>query len=116
MAFNFDWGTYKRAIENEFTIVDKKKEEVAFLLNKVQNDIGLKLGEQNIILKARKLGFSSLMLGIAAIKFLFGKNERCASMSFDQSAAAKQLLRAATSIGANIIEAQASPSRKDFTP
>jgi len=28
---------------------------------------------------------------------------------------AKQLLRAATSIGANIIEAQASPSRKDFT-
>jgi four helix bundle protein len=28
---------------------------------------------------------------------------------------ARQLLRAATSIGANIIEAQASPSRKDFT-
>lgn len=27
----------------------------------------------------------------------------------------KQLLRLATSIGANIIEAQASPSRKDFT-
>ena len=28
---------------------------------------------------------------------------------------AKQLLRSATSIGANIIEAQASPSGKDFT-
>lgn len=28
---------------------------------------------------------------------------------------ARQLLKAATSIGANIIEAQASPSRKDFT-
>lgn len=28
---------------------------------------------------------------------------------------AKQLLRSATSIGANVIEAQASPSRKDFT-
>ncbi|MBL7069091.1 MAG: four helix bundle protein [Candidatus Omnitrophica bacterium] len=28
---------------------------------------------------------------------------------------AKQLLRAATSIGANIVEAQASSSRKDFT-
>lgn len=27
----------------------------------------------------------------------------------------RQLLRAATSIGANIVEAQASPSRKDFT-
>jgi len=28
---------------------------------------------------------------------------------------AKQLVRSATSIGANIIEAQASPSRRDFT-
>ena len=28
---------------------------------------------------------------------------------------ARQLLRSATSIGANIIEAQASPSRRDFT-
>lgn len=28
---------------------------------------------------------------------------------------AKQLLRTATSVGANIVEAQASPSRKDFT-
>jgi len=28
---------------------------------------------------------------------------------------AKQLLRAATSVGANIVEAQASPSRRDFT-
>ena len=27
----------------------------------------------------------------------------------------KQLLRAATSIGANVVEAQASPSRRDFT-
>jgi four helix bundle protein len=27
----------------------------------------------------------------------------------------RQLLRASTSVGANIIEAQASPSRKDFT-
>jgi len=39
------------------------------------------------------------------------------SLQGDMSAQiiAKQLLRAATSIGANIVEAQASPSRRDFT-
>jgi hypothetical protein len=94
MAFNFDWQKYKKAIENEFTIIDKKKEEVDFVLNKPQLDILPKLTDQNIILKARKLGFSSLMLGIGTIKFLFGINERIVSMSFDQSASAKQLLRA----------------------
>jgi len=94
MAFSFLWDNYKRAIENEFTIVNKQKDEVPFILNKAQVDIGPKLTEQNIILKARKLGFSSLMLSIAAIKFLFGKNERCVSMSFESSASAKQLQRA----------------------
>lgn len=94
MDFNFPWEKYKKSIEAEFTIIDKKKEEVPFILNAPQDDIIQKLAEQNIILKARKLGFSSLMLGIGAIKFLFGKNERVVSMSFDQSAAAKQLMRA----------------------
>jgi len=94
MPFKFGWENYKKAIETEFTIIDKKKEEVPFALNKPQDDIIQKLILQNIILKARKLGFSSLMLGIAAIKFLFGRNERCVSMSFDASSSAKQLLRA----------------------
>jgi len=94
MDFKFEWEKYKKAIEREFTIVNKQKKEVPFILNNVQNDIMPKLGLQNIILKARKLGFSSLLLGIGAIKFLFGENERCVSMSFDKSAASKQLLRA----------------------
>lgn len=90
----FKWQEYKRAIENEFSIIDKRKQEVPFILNKAQDDIIQQLTEQNIILKARKLGFSSLMLAIGAIKFLFGENERVVSMSFDKSASAKQLLRA----------------------
>lgn len=94
MAFDFPWEKYQKAIETEFTIITKQKEEKPFILNKAQADIIQKLGEQNIILKARKLGFSSLMLGIGAIKFLFGKNERIVSMSFDASASAKQLMRA----------------------
>lgn len=91
---DFDWQKYKKAIENEFTIVDKDKHEVPFLLNKAQDDFIQRISNKNVILKVRKLGFSSVLLGIAAIKFLFGENERCVSMSFDADASGKQLERA----------------------
>lgn len=96
MSTVFKWENYKRAIENEFTIVNKNKVEVPFILNPAQSDILPQLTDQNVILKARKLGFSSLMLGIAMVKFLFGRNEKAVSMSFDQSASSRQLLRAKT--------------------
>ena len=92
MTFNPE--TYKEIIETEFTIINKDKKEVPFIFNKAQADILPQLTDQNIILKARKLGFSSLMLAIGTAKFLFGKNERVVSMSFDSGASAKQLLRA----------------------
>lgn len=92
--FNFNWKEYKRAIEENFTIIDKDKNEVPFILNKAQDDFLENLIERNVILKARKMGFSSVLLAVAAIKFLFGKNERCYSMSFDATASAKQLERA----------------------
>lgn len=92
MLFNADG--YKRAIENELSIVNKDKIEVPFTLNKAQDDIISKLTERNVILKCRKLGFSSLMLAIGALKFLLGNNERVVSMSFDADASVKQLERA----------------------
>lgn len=85
---------YKRAIENEFTIINKDKLEVPFVLNKAQDHFVKNLTERNIILKARKMGFSSVLLAIASLKFLLGKNERCVSMSFDADASGKQLERA----------------------
>jgi len=94
MAFEFNWEGYKQAIENEFTIVDKNKIEVPFMLNKAQNHFGEHAQERNVILKARKMGFSSVLLAIAALKFIFGRNERCVSMSFDATASGKQLERA----------------------
>lgn len=90
----FNSTGYKRAIENEFSIVNKDREEVPFVLNKAQDDIINKLSDRNVILKCRKLGFSSLLLAIASLKFLLGKNERCVSMSFDADASVKQLERA----------------------
>ena len=59
---------------------------------------------------------------------VFDIKERCSIFSLDtikflgtlsdhyiSRTMGKQLLRSATSIGANIVEAQSSPSRKDFT-
>lgn len=94
MAFSFNHDGYKRAIEENFTIVDKKKQEVPFLLNRAQDHFVQNAQERNVILKARKMGFSSVLLAIGTIKFLLGRNERCVSMSFDATASGKQLERA----------------------
>jgi hypothetical protein len=85
---------YRKFIETRFTIIDKDKQEVPFVYNKAQVAFTEYCTMYNIILKARKLGFSSLLLAIAAAKFIMGKNERCVSMSFDASASGKQLERA----------------------
>ena len=85
------------AIENEFKIVNKEKEEVPFILNRAQRHFVFNVMtkfREIVILKARKMGFSSVVLAIIVLKFLLGKNERCVSMSFDADAAGKQLERA----------------------
>ena len=92
--FKFSFDDYKRAIEDNFTIIDKDKHEVPFILNPAQLHFLKNLTERNVILKARKMGFSSVLLAVACIKFLFGENERCYSMSFDATASGKQLERA----------------------
>jgi hypothetical protein len=89
-----NWDGYKRAIEDNLLIVDKNQKEVPFILNKAQAHFLENATDRNIILKARKMGFSSVLLAIAVIKFIFGENERCVSMSFDQGASGKQLERA----------------------
>lgn len=96
----FKWESYKRFIEENFTIVDKGIEgvrgpkEVPFILNKAQVHFLEHLTEKNVILKARKMGFSSVILAIACTKLLLGENEKCISMSFNREAAMKQLDRA----------------------
>lgn len=92
MTFNYEG--YKKAIEENFTIIDKDKKEVPFILNKAQDHFLKNLTERNVILKARKMGFSSVLLAVACVKFLMGENERCVSMSFDKEASSKQLDRA----------------------
>lgn len=85
---------YKTAIQDNLLIVDKDKNEVPFILNGAQSHFFENCAERNVILKARKMGFSSLLLAVGVIKFLFGRNERIVSMSFDKEASSKQLERA----------------------
>lgn len=87
------WQNYQAAIEENLMIVDKDKNEVPFKLNKAQKDFLEKSTERNVILKARKMGFSSVILAVGLMKFLHGENERIVSMSFDKEAASKQLDR-----------------------
>lgn len=90
----FKPDTYQKFMENEFTIVDKQREEVPFILNKAQEHFLHNLGGLNNVLKNRKQGISSVSLGIAVTKFLMGRNERCVSVSYIDSSAAQQLQRA----------------------
>lgn len=92
----FNWDGYNRFISDNFTIVDKDKTEVPFVAKPPQLDFlqHLSLYHNVLILKARKMGFSSEALGVATAKFITGRNEKCVSMSFDQTASDKQLQRA----------------------
>lgn len=94
MAFNSEG--MQKAIENELTIVNKDKIEVPFILNPAQVHFMAQLDQylRIVVLKARKMGFSSVALAIAVLKLIFGQNERCVSMSFDSDASGKQLERA----------------------
>lgn len=92
----FNWQGYADFMEKRLTIVNKMKETVPFKQQPAQLDFlyHMSLYLQIIILKARKMGFSSTALGVAAAKFITGKNENCVTMSFDADAATKQKARA----------------------
>jgi hypothetical protein len=92
----FNAKGYEAFMADNFTIIDKDKTEVAFRANAAQRSMNYWMERyfDLLVLKARKMGFSSDALGIGATKFLTGRNEKCVSMSFDQEASDKQLARA----------------------
>lgn len=86
--------TIQRFFANEFTIIDKERNEVPFILNKAQEHFLHNLTPLNNVLKNRKQGISSVSLAYAIMKFILGENERCVSVSFIDSSAQQQLQRA----------------------
>lgn len=93
---NFNWHGFSSFMANRFTIVNKQKEVVPFKQQPAQLDLlyHMSLYYLLIVLKARKMGFSSTALGVAATKFITGRNENCVTMSFDADASTKQKARA----------------------
>ena len=87
---------YERFMVENLKIVAKDKNAVPFQANPAQMSLNNHMGSyfDILVLKARKMGFSSDALGIAVAKFLLGRNEKCISMSFDLTASEKQLSRA----------------------
>lgn len=87
---------YESFMVDNLKIIDKDKNPVPFQANPAQISLNdhMAIFHDILVLKARKMGFSSDALGIAVAKFLLGRNEKCVSMSFDQTASEKQLARA----------------------
>lgn len=92
----FKADSYERFMAENFKIVDKNQQAVPFQVQPAQHSLNVHMQDyiDILVLKARKMGFSSDALGIATAKFLMGENEKCVSMSFEQGAAEKQLSRA----------------------
>lgn len=89
-------ANYEKFMADNFKIIDKHKKPVPFEMQPAQHSLNVHMQYYYdiLVLKARKMGFSSDALGIAATKFLMGENEKCLSMSFDNEASGKQLARA----------------------
>lgn len=80
-GFNADG--YERFMPENFKIIDKKQNPVPFDPNPAQHSLNkfLEMFYDILVLKARKMGFSSDALAIGATKFITGRNEKCVSMS-----------------------------------
>src|SRR3990167_3556315 len=68
---------YKRFIEERLSIVDKEAKVVPFVFNAIQNKYLLEdYSGNDVILKARQQGFSSLILALFTGDFLLKDNQR----------------------------------------
>jgi hypothetical protein len=68
-------------VEAMFFIVDKSGQRIPFILNSVQRKFYEERTSRDDILKARKEGFSSLILALFTVKLLFVPNVVCACVS-----------------------------------
>lgn len=85
---------YKKAIETLFYIVNKEGESVPFKLKPEQLMVMNDLTGQDIILKSRQQGVSSLILAIFTVDFLTVENIKCVIISHESGATQRLLDRA----------------------
>lgn len=73
-----------KIIESFFSIVDKYGKVVPFILNTPQRDYFDSKTYRDDVLKARKEGFSSLILAVFTVYFLFLENVNCVCISHEK--------------------------------
>ncbi len=73
----------------KFDIISKEGLRVPFILNAEQKKLLAELTGRDIILKARQIGFSSLILAIFTVDFLLVENSRSVCLSSDGEASQK---------------------------
>lgn len=71
-------------LNNLYHIVNKDGKDVIFKMNKAQEDFYKNRSKRNIILKARQLGFSTLIQIMMLDKALFNSNMRCDVITYDK--------------------------------
>jgi hypothetical protein len=96
---SFNWQSYQQFVESNLTIVNKDGVEVPYLLNEAQVDFLKNITGRDIILKARQLGFSSLILAVMTTRFLLKRNERLVCISHEAGATQRLLDRVKFYIG-----------------
>lgn len=74
-------------LNNLYKIVDKRKQVITFRLNKAQQALVDNLHTRNVILKARKMGFSTFIQIYMLDTALFSPNERCVVIAQDLTTA-----------------------------
>lgn len=70
-------------LNNLYKIVDKNKNVITFRLNEAQQQLVKNLHTRNVILKARKMGFSTFIQLFQLDTALFSPNERCVVIAQD---------------------------------
>lgn len=83
----------KYIIESGFVVINKDKEPVPFIFNRLQNEYYSKMSIRDDILKASQLGFSTMILAILTVKFLLVPNAWCVCISHDDISTQKLLKR-----------------------
>lgn len=81
-------------IESAFSILDKNSREVPFILNTVQDRYWNNIRRRDIVLKARKMGFSTIRLARMLAKCQIMQNRRCVVVSHEKESTQRLLGRA----------------------
>ena len=81
-------------IEGNFFLVNKDSQQVPFFFNPAQDHYWPRISSRDIILKARKEGFSTIRLARMVAKCMTMKNRHCVVVSHEEKSTARLLERA----------------------